>query len=156
MIRLRGMWTGLVLGSAIISRQSVAQSASVSLTHVVSVTVPPRVKAQVTSFAPAVQTATRASSIQPSTDGLVITVNATQAWTLSIGSASGKSKHQWSRDAATGFARVDTTDATIASGRISQVPSSAAIFFRSASAVASSDRSGSEGSEPVILTVAAQ
>ena len=110
MIRLRGMWTGLVLGSAIISRQSLAQS-SVSLTHVVSVTVPARVKAQVTSFAPAAQMATRVSSVQTATDGLVITVNATQAWTLSIGSAAGKSKHQWSHDAASGFARVDTTDA---------------------------------------------
>ena len=156
MIRLRGMWTGLVLGSAIISRQSLAQSASVSLTHVVSVTVPPRVKAQVTSFAPAVQTSTSVSSIRPATDGLVITVNATQAWTLSIGSASGNSKHQWSRDGASGFARVDATEATIASGRISQLPSSAAIFFRTASVVASSDKSGSEGSEPVMLTVAAQ
>ena len=155
MIRLRGMWTGLVLGSAIISRQSLAQS-SVSLTHVVSVTVPPRVKAQVTSFAPAVQTATRVSSIQPATNGLVITVNATQAWTLSIGSAAGKSKHQWSHDAASGFARVDTTDAMVASGTISQVPTSAAVFFRNASAVASSDAKGSEVSEPVMLTVAAQ
>ena len=154
MIRLRGMWTGLVLGSAIISRQSLAQS-SVSLTHVVSVTVPARVKAQVTSFVPSVQTATRVSSVQAATDGLVVTINATQAWTLSIGSA-GKSAHQWSLDSASGFARVDTTDATIASGRISQVPSSAAVFFRNASAVASSDRKGSEGSEPVMLTVAAQ
>jgi hypothetical protein len=149
------MWTGLILGCAIISRQSVAQS-SVSLTHVVSVTVPARVKAQVTSFAPAVQTATSISSIQPATDGLVITINATQAWTLSIGSAAGKSKHQWSHDSAFGFARVDTTDATIASGRISQVPSSAAVFFRTTSPVASSGRNGSEGSEPVMLTVAAQ
>jgi len=155
MVRLRGMWTGLILGCAIISRQSIAQS-SVSLTHVVSVTVPARVRAQVTSFAPAVQTATRASSIQTATDGLVITVNATQAWTLSIGSAAGKSTHhQWSHDAAFGFTRIDTTDATIASGRISQVPSSAAVFFRTAS-VAASDRTGSEGSEPVMLTVAAQ
>ena len=155
MIRLRGMWTGLILGSAIISRQSLAQS-SVSLTHVVSVTVPPRVKAQVSSFAPAVQTATRVSSIQPATNGLVITVQATQAWTFSIGSAAGKSNHQWSRDAASGFGRVDTTDAMIASGTISRVPSSAAVFFRAASAVVSSDRNGSEGSEPVMLTVAAQ
>jgi len=154
MIRLRGMWTGLVLGSAIISRQSLAQS-SVSLTHVVSVTVSPRVKAQVTSFAPAVQTGATVSSIQSATNGLVVTVNATQAWSLSIGSA-GKSTHQWSRDAASGFARVDGTDATIASGTISRVPSSAAVFFRAAPAVASSDRNGSEGSEPVMLTVAAQ
>jgi len=154
MVRLRGMWTGLILGCAIVSRQSLAQS-SVSLTHVVSVTVPARVKAQVTSFAPAVQTATRTSSIQAATDGLVITVNATQAWTLSIGSAAGKSTRQWSHDAASGFARIDTTDATIASGRISQVPSSAAVFFRTAS-VAASGRTGSEGSEPVMLTVAAQ
>ena len=155
MIRLRGMWTGLVLGTAIISRQSLAQS-SVSLTHVVTVTVPPRVKAQVTSFAPAAQTATRVSSIKPATNGLVITVNATQAWTLSIGSAAGKSTHQWSHDSASGFASVDTTDAIVASGTISQIPTSAAVFFRNASAVASSGTKGSEGSEPVMLTVAAQ
>jgi hypothetical protein len=157
MIRLRGMWTGLVLGCAIISRQSLAQNgSSVSLTHVVSVTVPPRVKAQVTTFAPAAQTATRVSSIQPATDGLVITVNATQAWTLSIGSATGKSTHRWSHDAAAGFARVDGTDATIASGTISQIPTSAAVFFRNAPAVVSSDRKSSDASEPVMLTVAAQ
>jgi hypothetical protein len=151
------MWTGLVLGSAIISRQSLAQNgSSVSLTHVVSVTVPPRVKAQVTTFAPAAQTSTSVSSIQPATDGLVITVNATQAWTLSIGSAAGKSTHQWSRNTASGFARVDTTDATIASGTISRIPTAAAVFFRTASAVASSDRKGSDVSEPVMLTVAAQ
>jgi hypothetical protein len=155
MIRLRGMWTGLVLGTAVISRQSLAQS-SVSLTHVVSVTVPPRVKAQVTSFAPAAQMATRVSSVQAATDGLVITVNATQAWTLSIGSAAGKSTHQWSHDSASGFASVDTTDAIVASGTISQIPTSAAVFFRNASVVASSDTKGSEGSEPVMLTVAAQ
>jgi hypothetical protein len=156
MIRLRGMWTGLVLGSAMISHQSRAQSASVSLTHVVTVTVPPRVKAQVSSFAPAAQTAARVSSIQPATDGLVITVNATQAWTLSIGSAAGKSTHQWSHNVASGFARVDGTDATVASGTISQIPTSAAVFFRNAPAVVSSDRKGSEESEPVMLTVAGQ
>lgn len=155
MIRLRGMWTGLVLGSAIISRHSLAQS-SVSLTHVVSVTVPARVKAQVTSFAPAVQTATRVSSIQPATNGLVITVNATQAWTLSIGSTAGKSTHQWSYDAASGFASVDTTDAMVASGTISHIPTSAALFFRNAPMVASSGAKGSEGSESVTLTVAGQ
>jgi hypothetical protein len=156
MIRFRGLWTGLVLGSAIISHQSLAQSgSSVSLTHVVSVTVPPRVKAQITHFAPAAQTATRVSSIRPATDGLVITVNATQAWTLTIGSAAGKSTRQWSHDAASGFAKLDGTGATIASGTISQIPTAAAIFFRNAAA-APSDRKGGEDSEPVMLTVAAQ
>jgi len=151
MIRLRRMWTGLVLGSAIISRQSLAQS-SASLTHVVSVTVSPRVKSQVTSFVPAVQTAPRASSIQPATNGLVVTVNATQAWTLSIGSAAGKSTHQWSHDTASGFSTIGTTDAAIASGTISQNPTAAAVFFRNASL----EGKGSEVSEPVTLTVAAQ
>ena len=138
-----------------LSRQSVAQS-SVSLTHVVSVTVSPRVKAQVTSFAPAVQTGATVSSIQSATNGLVVTVNATQAWSLSIGSAAGKSTHQWSRDAKSGFARLDTTDATIASGTISQNSTAAAVFFRSAPAVASLEGKGSESSEAVMLTVAAQ
>jgi hypothetical protein len=148
------MWTGLILGSAIISRQSLAQS-SVSLTHVVSVTVPPRVKAEVTSFASAAQTGATVSSIQSATNGLVVTVNATQAWSLSIGSA-GKSTRQWSRDAKSGFAKLDTTDAAIASGTISQNSTAAAVFFRSAPAVASSEGKGSEASEAVMLTVAAQ
>jgi hypothetical protein len=151
------MWTGLVLGSALVSRGAIAQNgSSVSLTHVVTVTVPPRVKVQVNNVAPVVQSALRASSVQAATDGLALTISATQSWTLSIGSAAENSTLQWSHDRISGFAKVSGNDATVASGTISQVPIDAAVFFRDATPVASSNRGSSEGSEAVVLTVVAQ
>lgn len=155
MVGLRGMLTGLVLGSALVSRPAVAQSSS-SLTHVVSVTVPPRVKVQVSNAAPVVQSAVRVSSTQTATDGLSLSVSATQSWTLSIGSAARKSHLQWSHAQTSGFASVNGTDTTIASGTISQAPTAATVFFRNTIAGASSDRSSTDESDTVTLTVAAQ
>ena len=85
MTGLRGMLTGLVLGSALFSRQAVAQhGSSVSLTHMVTVTVPPRVKVQISNAAPVVQNAVNGSSVQATTNGLAVSIRATQSWTLSI------------------------------------------------------------------------
>jgi len=155
MVRLRGLWTGLVLGCALISRPAFAQSgSSSSLTHLVTVTVPPRVKVNVNSVTPVAQSALRASSVQAATDGLSLSISATQSWTLSIGSATKTSSLQWSHDRTSGFAKVSGNDSTIASGTISQAPTAAVVFFRDA-AGASSNRS-SEGSEAVVLTVVAQ
>ena len=93
MAHLRSTLTVLALSSALISRSAVAQhGASVSLTHTVSVTVPPRVKVQVGS-AQVAPTALRVSG-QPSANGLSLSIAATQPWTLSIGAAS-KAKLQW-------------------------------------------------------------
>ncbi|HEX9128819.1 MAG TPA: hypothetical protein VF850_06655 [Gemmatimonadaceae bacterium] len=153
MVRLRCVLTGIVLGTALISRGAIAQGSSVSLTHVVSVTVPPRVKVQVSNVAPAVQTAAGVSSKQTPTDGLAFSISATQSWTLSINSAGKTSNLKWSHDRSSGFATVRGPDAMVASGTISQVPTAANVFFRNA---AESVHSANDGSDTVTLTVAAQ
>src|SRR5438034_2352810 len=79
MAGIRRTLTLLALGSAMISRAASAQpGSSVSLTHTVTVTVPPRVKVQVTSAAPTVQRAGLVASSQTTIDGLALSVSATQ------------------------------------------------------------------------------
>ena len=153
MVRLRCMLTAIVLGSALVSHRAAAQGSSVSLTHVVTVTVPPRVKVLVSNVAPAAQRAVRVSSGQAPTNGLALSISATQSWTLSINSAGKTSDLQWSRDRKSGFAKIAGQNATVASGTLSQVPTDATVFFRSA---AESVRSATEGSDMVTLTVIAQ
>ena len=153
MVRLRCMLTGIALGTALISHGAVAQGSSVSLTHVVTVTVPPRVKVQLSNVAPAAQTAATASSRQTPTDGLALSISATQSWTLSITSTGKTSDLQWSHDRKSGFAMIAGQDATVASGTLSQVPTDATVFFRNA---AESVRSATDGSDMVTLTVVAQ
>jgi hypothetical protein len=152
MARLRSLFIGLVLGTALVPHTAVAQSSS-SLTHVVSVTVPPRVKVQVSNAVQAAQSAVRVSSAQTSSNGLSLSISATRAWTLSVGSVAKKSHVQWSYDPNSGFAKMGGNDATVASGTISQVPTRATVFFRNA---AVSDLGGTEGSDAVMLTVVAQ
>ena len=151
---LRGMWSGLVLGSALLSSSAFAQSGSVSLTHVVSVTVPPRVKVQISSAVPVVQNAANGSSVQATTNGLAVSIRATQSWTLSVGSAT-KSPLKWSHDQSSGFTRIGS-DAIVASGTNSQIPTAATVYFRSDAAKDSSNRTNTEGSDAVVLTVAAR
>ena len=153
MVRIRCMLAGIALGTALISHGAVAQGSSVSLTHVVSVTVPPRVKVQVSNVAPAAQTAATVSSRQTPTDGLALSISATQSWTLSITSTGKTSDLQWSHDRKSGFAMIAGQDATVASGTLSQVPADATVFFRNA---AESVRSATDGSDMVTLTVVAQ
>ena len=153
MVRLRCVLTGIVLGTALVSHGAVAQGSSVSLIHVVSVTVPPRVKVQVSSMAPAVQIAGTVSSRQTPTDGLALSISATQSWTLSINSAGKTSNLKWSHNRSSGFAAIGGLDAMVASGTISQVPTAANVFFRNA---AVSDRGANDGSDTVTLTVVAQ
>jgi hypothetical protein len=153
MVRLRGILTGMVLGAALISRSAVAQGSSVSLTHVVSVTVPPRVKVQVSNVAPAIQTPAAVSSKQTPTDGLALSVSATQSWTLSINVAGKTSNLQWSHDRSSGFHSIGGSDAMVASGALSQIPTAATVFFRNA---AESVHSATDGADTVTLTVVAQ
>ena len=153
MVRIRCMLAGIALGTALISHGAVAQGSSVSLTHVVTVTVPPRVKVQVSNVAPAAQTGATVSSRQTPTDGLALSISATQSWTLSITSTGKTSDLQWSHDRRSGFAMIAGQDATVASGTLSQVPADATVFFRNA---AESVRSATDGSDMVTLTVVAQ
>ena len=109
-------------GIMMVARPAAAQrsEASRSLTHVVSVTVPPRVKVSMTAGA----------------SSLGVSVQATQAWVLSVKPAGQKTS-----DVATAPA-----DTVVASGNRS-TPSPATLVFR--------DAKGTDTNSPVVLTVAA-
>jgi hypothetical protein len=138
--------------TALIPSAVVAQNGSVSLVHTVTVTVPPRVKVQVESFsAPA--PALRIGNLDSSTQGLSVSVNASQAWTLSVAAASdaAPSSIRWSRDASTGYAGLTSTEVTIASGMLSNRPKAANVFFRDATGGSTID----SRSTSIVLTVSA-
>jgi hypothetical protein len=152
MAGLRGIVAGIVVGSAIMALPANAQSyASTSLTHTVVVTVPPRVKVQVASLSASTPASMKVSTSDLNTVGLALTVNATQAWVLSIGSASDAATRklgmQWSRDGRSRFSAVPTTNVPVATGVSSFDAKAANVFFRSAN--------GKRDGEPVMLTVAA-
>jgi hypothetical protein len=138
-----------MLASALFSRSAVAQhGASVTLTHTVTVTVPPRVKVQVAN-AQVAPSGVRVAG-QRSANGLALSINATQPWTLSIG-ASGKTQLQWSRDGRSGYSALTTRDEVVASGVLSQIPTAASVFVRPAGS-----GTGDGESAPVLLTIVAQ
>jgi len=151
MAGLRGILAGLVIGSAVMALPANAQPrASASLTHTVFVTVPARVKVQVASLSASTPASIKVSAGELNTVGLGLTVNATQAWVLSIGSASDvttrKAGMQWSRDGSQ-FSAVTTNHATVATGVNSFDAKAANVFLR--------NTDGSRDGEPVMLTVAA-
>jgi hypothetical protein len=152
MAGLRGIVAGLVIGSAVMALPANAQSrASTSLTHTVFVTVPARVKVQVASLSASTPASIKVSAGQLNTIGLGLTVNATQAWVLSIGTVSSvtgrKPTMQWSRDGRSQFSAVTANHATVATGVSSFDPKAANVFFR--------NMGGSPDGEPVMLTVVA-
>jgi hypothetical protein len=94
-------------------------------------------------------------SAQQSANGLALSINATRPWTLSIGASNKASTMQWSRDGQTGFAPVADGDAIVASGVLSQTPTSASVFVRPATSVSTS-REGAADSAAIVLTIVAQ
>lgn len=152
MAAVRDMLTVLALGSALIARPAHSQvGASVSLTHTVTVTVPPRVKVQLGGEV--VSQAAAIAASQPGVSGLSVSVAATQSWRLLIGAANERSELQWSSNRDGGFRDVGSRETTIATGDISPVPSASTVFFRSANALGGADLSS--GDETVVLTVVA-
>ena len=159
MVRIRRTLQALTFGIAIISHPATAQiGASTSLTHTVSVTVPPRVKVQVGTVALSASPVNHNASLMATTQSLSLQVSATRAWVLSIESRTAattqKSSTRWSVDAKAGYVSLPTDNVTIASGDLSSGPQSAQLFFRSvgdATAMSNQDTTGS----PVVLTVAA-
>lgn len=150
MVGLRGILAGLAIGSAIMALPANAQShASTSLMHTVIVTVPPRVKVQVASLAVSTPASVGVASAQANPDGLSLTISATQAWVLSIGSESGvttrKSGLQWSRDGLSQFSAVTTGDVPVASGASSSDPKAANLLFRNTKG----------GGDSLVLTISA-
>jgi hypothetical protein len=153
MAATRRIMVALAVGSAFIAPPAVAQTgSSVSLTHTVTVTVPPRVKVQVGGNT--VLTQTRLMAPSRSTEGLNISVDATRSWVLSVGTAGGSSQLEWSNDPARGFRSIGEGSAPVASGVISQAQAAAMLFFRRAGA-GSSEHYGDEVSDAVVLTVVA-
>jgi hypothetical protein len=152
MAGFRGILAGLVISSSIMAQPANAQSrASTSLTHMVVVTVPSRVKVQVASLAVSSLASIKVSSSKLNTIGLALTVNATQAWVLSIGSASdvaiGESGVEWSRDDRSQFSAVTANQVAVATGVNSFDAKAANVFFRNANR--------SRDGQPVVLTVVA-
>jgi hypothetical protein len=132
--------------------------ASASLTHTVSVTVPPRVKVQVASLAFSAPVPSNVSSSQVNVAGLSLTVNATQAWVLAIGSASASSAQrshlQWSTDDSSGFSTITSAGAAVASGITARNPNASTVYFRNDASSAAQTLGGSSA-EPVVLTITA-
>jgi hypothetical protein len=160
MAGLRSILTALALGTAIISRPAVAQhGSSSSLTHVVTVTVPPRVKVQVGKVSSSVGASVKVPASIGSVDGLAVSVSATRSWVLSIGSGSisdpRQSHVQWSLNNKSGFSTVTNNQATVASGTLSSDPRAGTMFFRNANAAGQAAAGAGGNSEPVVLTVAA-
>ena len=152
---IRGIMAAIAISSAVIPLSAGGQGgSSVSLTHTVSVSVPPRLKVQVANLAFSGQPSASVNSVQPKADGLSITVNATQAWVLSIGSGSGsaapKSRVQWSTEGMSGFSTVTAQDVAVASG-VSYDAKASNVFFRSAP----NAKLSRQEAEIVVLTVSA-
>jgi hypothetical protein len=158
MVRLRRSLLVIAIGSAMFSRAAVAQrGASSSLTHTVTVTVPPRVRVQVASFSPTRLAAVSAGSAGPSTQGLSVNVSATQAWVLSIGSNPSselKAKVRWSLESGTGFSKLTPSQVNIASGTRAGDLRATTVFFQNVIDSSSSNERGENGA-PALLTISA-
>lgn len=147
MVRVRRMLSLVAFGSALVAPPARSQqSSTVSLTHTVSVTVPPRVKVEVGKLTSSAET----SPSLPATPsaGLAVSVRATQAWALTIGSTHGSSKVQWSTQRSGGFSVVGQ-EKLVASGELSLAAAAATIFFREGG------QPREDESDIVILTVVA-
>ena len=150
MARLRRISIAILLGSIAASRPGFAQSASVSLTHTVTVTVPPRVRVSIADVAAQRDLGT---IVIPNPKGLAVSVRATQPWALSIGSPR-QSKLQWSHSDGSGFSSVDAKEAIIASGKQSQTPISTTVFLRQPDT--DSLEQDQVGQEVFVLTIVAK
>ena len=155
MIRYRDALVAILIAGASFSSPAAAQHGemSKSLTHVVSATIAPRVKTRVSPLslssgasAPAVNvTRTQATS-----SGLGLTVNATQAWVLSIkASASQRAAAptlRWSSSPKGEFKALTSADTVLVAGQRSS-SADTAIFFR--------DARPTDGDSTVFLTISA-
>jgi hypothetical protein len=157
MVRLRRSLLAIVIVGTLISRAAVAQrGSSSSLTHTVSVTVPPRVKVQVASFPATSVSGANAGSTAPLTQGLSLNVSATQAWVLTIGanpSAQQNANVRWSLEPGTGFSKLSSSQVRIASGTLAVDPGAATLFLRNVIDTVSNQRD--QSGPPVLLTISA-
>jgi hypothetical protein len=134
-----------MMSTALISRPLVAQMGNASAIHTVSVTIPPRVKVQVSSFA--ASSASSTSMASKPAGGVAVSVTATQPWILSIGAAKKNARSvKWSRSEQGGYAALSPSQTTLASGEHGTTSADATVFISADSA----------DDTPVVLTIAAQ
>lgn len=147
--------SAVALGIVTMSASARAQAgASTSLTHTVSVTVPPRVKVQVANFSAAAAPAGSVDNVAAPSQGLALSVRATRAWVLSVGSSSVKQAPsvRWSVDGASNYSKLTSAQATIASGTLSSEAQEARVYFQNQPPRSTADR-GDDAT--VILTMVA-
>ena len=120
---------------------------SVSAVHTVSVTVPPRVHAQVAPAATVSETSTTGAPAH----AIVVSVKATSGWVLAIakGTPRNTANPQWSRDAHAGYASVSDVGSAIARGAFSPEPVATTVFLRD------QRTAGANQESPFTLTVVA-
>ncbi len=154
MIHLRGLGAVILMAGALFSRPAAAQiRGSSSLTHVVSVTVPPRVKVKVSSISMtpsrAVPAAVKVTAAPASTSGLALSVHANQAWVLSVSAPAARSttasKVLWSGTETGRFTAITPGDAPLAAGTQSPAAVDTTAYFRGPASAPSA--------VPVVLTV---
>ncbi|HZE08422.1 MAG TPA: hypothetical protein VE110_06655 [Gemmatimonadaceae bacterium] len=154
MARIQRTLSTVAIGIVMISASALAQSgASSSLTHTVSVTVPPRVKVQVATLA-AIAPAVSAGNVVASGQGLALSVRATRPWVLSIGTSSKKqvaSSVRWSVGDGSDYSNLTFASVAIASGTLSTEAADARVYFQSISQKSTADRDDAT----VVLTMVA-
>jgi hypothetical protein len=161
MIRFCALFLAVVIGGVSSSRPVSAQhgpSSSRSLTHVVSVTVPSRVKVRAAPLALVATPAKEALAVTRTNriaSALGVSVRASQAWVLSIRSGprvskGGSARISWASSPAGTFSRVTAGDTVLAAGTRAESHADTAIFFEHG------ERAGAAGDDSaVFLTVAA-
>ena len=152
MVGFRSVLATLFLSTALVSRPLVAQMGYATAVHTVSVTIPPRVKVQVSSFTASPSSSSLANS--QTSGGVAVTVTATQPWILSIGTTTKKTGAvKWSRSQKDGYASVSANQATIASGAHGTTSADATLYLRADSA---EGRANNADEAPVVLTIVAR
>lgn len=159
-LRTLALGVAVLLVGASVSQPAAAQGRSgvSSLTHVVSVTVPARVKVKVSSVSlmssgsvpAAVKVSTAPSA---SVNGLALSIHANKAWVLSVSASAAEaaktSKILWSGTQTGEFKPITHADTLLATGTQSPAAVDTTVFFRSG-------KSGvGATAAPVLLTVSA-
>jgi hypothetical protein len=162
MVQLRALSFAILVGG-VISHPAAAQYGNVSksLMHVVSVSIAPRVKVELSPVSHlsshSDSTVVRLTSNRGDAQGLALSVRATQSWVLSMKSRASSpvardSKLRWSSSPRGEFTPVTSADTVLVAGTPSASSADTAVFFSAAqrlSAPANSDEAA------VILTVTA-
>ncbi|MEX2109347.1 MAG: hypothetical protein WD802_01915 [Gemmatimonadaceae bacterium] len=163
MVQLRALSMAMLVGGAMLSHPAAAQHGNVSksLMHVVSVTIAPRVRVELTpvsqmsSHSP--PAAVKLTSNRGAAEGLALSVRATQSWVLSMKSRASSpvardSKLRWSSSPRGEFTPVTSADTVLAAGTPSASSADTAVFFSAAQRLSASANSDETA---VILSVTA-